>query len=225
MLRLPALSLRGTFYKAYLLLTDICNKVGWDELLKHRSVSFVMEEEYRAQRSSAERNGTSNDSDEDELDEKPNAPPMIEPDDNEEDSLPVAMENISLDSKPIQNLPLNDETSSSSSTTPKELSPTKSIDILVNGDISMLQQTNIKEEQEEDVNDLPPKVNLFILFYLIHCRSRNQLRNLLHWPPKDYAKNGWTIYSWFYTTTYDYILPLNKNLLITKILKETVKLV
>ncbi|TPX48802.1 hypothetical protein SeMB42_g02457 [Synchytrium endobioticum] len=48
--RLPALSLRGTFLKAYQLLIRIVSKVGWDELLRFRSVVFVMEEEYRIHR-------------------------------------------------------------------------------------------------------------------------------------------------------------------------------
>ncbi|TPX37621.1 hypothetical protein SmJEL517_g00625 [Synchytrium microbalum] len=48
--RLPALSLRGTFLKAYQLLIRIVSKVGWDELLRFRSAVFVMEEEYRIHR-------------------------------------------------------------------------------------------------------------------------------------------------------------------------------
>jgi len=39
--------LRGTFAKAYALLTLLVSKIGWDDLLKTRSVVFVMEEEYR----------------------------------------------------------------------------------------------------------------------------------------------------------------------------------
>ncbi|KAL1920801.1 uncharacterized protein VTP21DRAFT_11436 [Calcarisporiella thermophila] len=53
LLRLPAPSLRGTFAKAYSILTRLVDKVGWDELLKYRSTVFVMEEEYRAQREAA----------------------------------------------------------------------------------------------------------------------------------------------------------------------------
>ncbi|KAJ3044657.1 hypothetical protein HK097_001414, partial [Rhizophlyctis rosea] len=52
--RLPALSLRGTFSRAYNLLIRIVTKVGWDELLKFRSTVFVMEEEYRIHRALAE---------------------------------------------------------------------------------------------------------------------------------------------------------------------------
>lgn len=47
LLRLPAPGLRGTFAKAYALLTLLVSKIGWDELLKTRSQVFVMEEEYR----------------------------------------------------------------------------------------------------------------------------------------------------------------------------------
>lgn len=50
LLRLPAPSLRGTFAKAYTLLTKLVMLVGWDELLKARSSVFVMEEEYRQQK-------------------------------------------------------------------------------------------------------------------------------------------------------------------------------
>ena len=52
--RLPSLSLRGTFSAAYGLLVQICNKVGWDELLKYRSKVFVMEDEYRIHRAIVE---------------------------------------------------------------------------------------------------------------------------------------------------------------------------
>ncbi|KAI8907663.1 Chs5p-Arf1p-binding proteins-domain-containing protein [Powellomyces hirtus] len=52
--RLSYLSLRGTFSKAYSLLVKIASKVGWDELLRHRSSVFVMEEEYRIHRALVE---------------------------------------------------------------------------------------------------------------------------------------------------------------------------
>ncbi|KAJ3157715.1 hypothetical protein HDU89_000092 [Geranomyces variabilis] len=52
--RLAYLSLRGTFSKAYSLLVRIASKVGWDELLRHRSNVFVMEEEYRIHRAIVE---------------------------------------------------------------------------------------------------------------------------------------------------------------------------
>lgn len=50
LLRLPAPSLRGTFAKAYALLTRLVAQIGWDELLRSRSAVFVMEEEYRMQK-------------------------------------------------------------------------------------------------------------------------------------------------------------------------------
>lgn len=53
LLRLPAPALRGTFAKAYALLATLVSKIGWDELLRCRSAVFVMEEEYRAQRTPA----------------------------------------------------------------------------------------------------------------------------------------------------------------------------
>jgi hypothetical protein len=53
LLRLPAPGLRGTFAKAYHLLTLLASKIGWDELLKTRSQVFVMEEEYRLHKTHA----------------------------------------------------------------------------------------------------------------------------------------------------------------------------
>ncbi|KAK6409678.1 bud site selection protein, partial [Oleoguttula sp. CCFEE 5521] len=44
--RLAAGNYKGTFHKAYMLLTEITKKIGWDQLLKIRSQVFVMEEEY-----------------------------------------------------------------------------------------------------------------------------------------------------------------------------------
>ncbi|KAF8951674.1 hypothetical protein CPC16_004609 [Podila verticillata] len=54
LLRLPAPSLRGTFSSAYALLTRLVSKIGWDELLRCRSLVFVMEEEYRMQKEAEE---------------------------------------------------------------------------------------------------------------------------------------------------------------------------
>ncbi|KAJ7034502.1 Chs5p-Arf1p-binding proteins-domain-containing protein [Mycena alexandri] len=48
--RLPAPGLRGTWARAYGLLTRLVAQIGWDELLKTRSAVFVMEEEYRMQK-------------------------------------------------------------------------------------------------------------------------------------------------------------------------------
>ena len=48
--KLHAASYKGTFLKAYSLLTDITAKIGWDQLLKIRSQVFVMEEEYRSEK-------------------------------------------------------------------------------------------------------------------------------------------------------------------------------
>jgi hypothetical protein len=53
LLRLPAPGLRGTFAKAYHLLTLLASKIGWDELLRTRSQVFVMEEEYRLHKTHA----------------------------------------------------------------------------------------------------------------------------------------------------------------------------
>lgn len=52
--RLPAPGLRGTWARAYALLTRLVSKIGWDELLRTRSAVFVMEEEYRMQKAQAD---------------------------------------------------------------------------------------------------------------------------------------------------------------------------
>jgi Chs5-Arf1p-binding protein BUD7/BCH1 len=48
--KVQAATYQGTFLKAYSLLTEIAAKIGWDALLKTRSLVFVMEEEYRTER-------------------------------------------------------------------------------------------------------------------------------------------------------------------------------
>ncbi|KAJ7636900.1 Chs5p-Arf1p-binding proteins-domain-containing protein [Roridomyces roridus] len=55
--RLPAPGLRGTWARAYALLTRLVAQIGWDELLKTRSAVFVMEEEYRMQKAHGDING------------------------------------------------------------------------------------------------------------------------------------------------------------------------
>lgn len=59
LLRLPAPALRGTFAKAYTMLTRLVSQIGWDEMLRCRSQVFVMEEEYRAQKQRNDGSGTS----------------------------------------------------------------------------------------------------------------------------------------------------------------------
>jgi len=58
--KLSAANYKGTFQKAYALLTEITKKIGWDQLLKIRSQVFVMEEEYRTERQSSTMHGRSN---------------------------------------------------------------------------------------------------------------------------------------------------------------------
>ena len=58
--RLAAGTYKGTFYKAYMLLTEITKKIGWDQLLKVRSQVFVMEEEYRHEKQSGQHRGGEN---------------------------------------------------------------------------------------------------------------------------------------------------------------------
>jgi len=46
-------NLRGTPKLAYALLSSICQRIGWDALLDHRTAVFVMEEEYVLSRSAS----------------------------------------------------------------------------------------------------------------------------------------------------------------------------
>ncbi|CAK7274731.1 bud site selection protein [Sporothrix epigloea] len=50
LMNLRASAYRGTFKKAYKILTEMTAKIGWDQLLKIRSNVFVMEDEYRTER-------------------------------------------------------------------------------------------------------------------------------------------------------------------------------
>ncbi|CAK9441716.1 uncharacterized protein LODBEIA_P55840 [Lodderomyces beijingensis] len=50
---LPAANLKSTYAKAYDLLTEIVAKTGWEQLLKYRAKVFVMEEEYKKDKKSA----------------------------------------------------------------------------------------------------------------------------------------------------------------------------
>jgi hypothetical protein len=54
LLGLRGATYKGTFKKAYSILTEMTAKIGWDQLLKVRSNVFVMEEEYRSERHPAE---------------------------------------------------------------------------------------------------------------------------------------------------------------------------
>lgn len=76
--KLHAANYQGTFLKAYNLLTKIAAAIGWDQLLRVRSEVFVMEEEYRVERThvpkpaqslDAETNGQAIEDDEAEDDE------------------------------------------------------------------------------------------------------------------------------------------------------------
>ncbi|KAI4180956.1 MAG: hypothetical protein L6R41_006913 [Letrouitia leprolyta] len=58
--KLHAAGYKGTFLKAYSILTEITAKIGWDQLLKVRSQVFVMEEEYRSEKQTTSTNQTSN---------------------------------------------------------------------------------------------------------------------------------------------------------------------
>ncbi|KAL8770544.1 MAG: hypothetical protein Q9209_003800 [Squamulea sp. 1 TL-2023] len=58
--KLHAAGYKGTFLKAYSLLTEITAKVGWDQLLRVRSQVFVMEEEYRSEKQTGSNQNASN---------------------------------------------------------------------------------------------------------------------------------------------------------------------
>jgi hypothetical protein len=59
LLNLRAASYRGTFKKAYDILTEMTAKIGWDQLLKIRSNVFVMEDEYRTEKQESTHPGAS----------------------------------------------------------------------------------------------------------------------------------------------------------------------
>ncbi|KAI9507849.1 Chs5p-Arf1p-binding proteins-domain-containing protein [Russula earlei] len=77
--RLPAPGLRGTWARAYALLTRLVSQIGWDELLKTRSAVFVMEEEYRMQKAQADVAAASReDADDDASTKGVRAPPSVD---------------------------------------------------------------------------------------------------------------------------------------------------
>ncbi|KAI9896907.1 hypothetical protein N3K66_007929 [Trichothecium roseum] len=53
LLGLRAATYKGTFAQAYSILTEMTSKIGWDQLLKIRSNVFVMEDEYRTEKTEA----------------------------------------------------------------------------------------------------------------------------------------------------------------------------
>lgn len=53
LLNLRAAMYKGTFKRAYSILTEMARKIGWDQLLKIRSTVFVMEDEYRTEKQEA----------------------------------------------------------------------------------------------------------------------------------------------------------------------------
>lgn len=57
--KLHGANYKGTFLKAYSILTEITAKIGWDQLLRVRSQVFVMEEEYRSEKQTVGNNLTS----------------------------------------------------------------------------------------------------------------------------------------------------------------------
>ncbi|KAL8732115.1 MAG: hypothetical protein Q9181_004068 [Wetmoreana brouardii] len=58
--KLHAAGYKGTFHKAYSILTEITAKIGWDQLLRIRSQVFVMEEEYRSEKQTGSNHNASN---------------------------------------------------------------------------------------------------------------------------------------------------------------------
>ncbi|KAL8933634.1 MAG: hypothetical protein Q9211_005672 [Gyalolechia sp. 1 TL-2023] len=57
--KLHAAGYKGTFLKAYSILTEVTAKIGWDQLLRVRSQVFVMEEEYRSEKQTTSTTRTS----------------------------------------------------------------------------------------------------------------------------------------------------------------------
>lgn len=78
--RLPAPGLKGTWARAYALLTKLVSKIGWDELLRTRSAVFVMEEEYRMQKAQVDIRRVNGSVDSTESPSTGTAPPVIHED-------------------------------------------------------------------------------------------------------------------------------------------------
>ncbi|KAF4552231.1 BCH1-like protein [Elsinoe fawcettii] len=128
--RLGAANYKGTFLKAYILLTEVTKKIGWDQLLKIRSQVFVMEEEYRSERQhsvaapSGDRNASTTALKEPDSPNGHAAPSIISSDAATLTNGDHQSENSSLNpdvSKPLQTITVN--SNSDTPTTPQEPLP------------------------------------------------------------------------------------------------------
>ncbi|KAJ3364098.1 hypothetical protein HDU91_002722 [Kappamyces sp. JEL0680] len=98
LLRLPSAALEGTFRRAYLLLTKLCVKTGWESLLQIRSKVFVMEDEYRIHRAMAEEEAQATAGKmEDEVDEPVSEMENISLDDGNKAATPKKKGKLSID--------------------------------------------------------------------------------------------------------------------------------
>ncbi|KAM3428649.1 hypothetical protein MY4824_008689 [Beauveria thailandica] len=93
-LGLRAAAYRGTFRKAYSILTEMTAKIGWDQLLKIRSAVFVMEDEYRTEKQEATQGAHKRTPSTDALRGTPDPTPNGDDKNEEEENKGEATENI-----------------------------------------------------------------------------------------------------------------------------------
>lgn len=159
LLRLPAPSLRGTFAKAYSLLTKLTAQIGWDELLRTRSVVFVMEEEYRKHKAHASIDGSP---DAMKLDDDASTKAVRSP----RPTVPIDTENLGggdstegQDDKQLDvpQTPIPTIKISSESDHERELAALKKVGVSANGDSIPSPVQEEEEEGEGEEKDVVPK--------------------------------------------------------------------
>jgi hypothetical protein len=164
LLRLPAPSLRGTFAKAYTLLTKLTAQIGWDELLRTRSTVFVMEEEYRKHKAHGSIDGSqgeqtprpNNPTDDDASTKGMRSPrPTVHINTNlEKDSPFKAEDQLEVPQTPIPTIKISSESDHE-----REHAALKKMGIHANGAPENV-PSPVQEEQEDEVrksmaNDMP----------------------------------------------------------------------
>ena len=166
--RLHAANYKGTFLKAYSLLTEITAKIGWDQLLKIRSQVFVMEEEYRT-----EKQGTSS-----QLDSTANASttalhspsPQVNgatPEEQNGDSERVDRDGARPDGS-LTPSAINDDKTSSSAILEADQSVEKPVSTITSEEV---------KSGNEDVSKIP-NPSLLLTEYLRYSQYHSSIQNL-----------------------------------------------
>lgn len=139
LLRLPAPSLRGTFAKAYSLLTRLVAKIGWDELLKCRSSVFVMEEEYRMQKAAEEERRNQ---------KFTNSKPHEKEDNKEPDVIKVKTNGVNDSSQPIPTITVSGDSDNNKEHNVSQENPT-TLETVDENPEQNLEETNSHDDNEE----------------------------------------------------------------------------